>query len=478
MNDDSELQVPARIHQPLRDEQSLREFLLRVPTTDPRKTGREYLAAHRRSRETQVALAVVLAFWLVGGLAFFSAGQRPSVSTTPSAPASACSSVEGGLAPSASFPSTPCAAPAALAQLMRVTAFGLQEIRTADAYWGSESYSIDWKSKAVVTVAGSWTGSIDVPLTQAEIDAHSTKGATGITVVADGRELAMVVWHSIGPPGEARAPCPDVVQLPRAWRILTALLDAGGMPGSFTQFATGESTIVFGGPMGGEECNATAAPRVSISNGLIAYGIDDAGPQRPYGSRILVRSLTDGTTLRDLATATHVLSLEMWGTTVAWLEADGNWPTNLPLRVSTPPHPAAQDVEVFSTPGDQMAWALPRFSLQGGSLAWERYGTGQVWRRDLVAGAQQQVSPAGSACMLGGIEAGNVVMNCGSDTSRLEQNSTDAPWLIVWAVDTGPDLVLGLPPLQTEELSNGWIVVMPVNQQSLQAFPISSLMGQ
>jgi hypothetical protein len=230
--------------------------------------------------------------------------------------------------------------------------------------------------------------------------------------------------------------------------------------------------------MGGEECNATAAPRVSISNGLIAYGIDDAGPQRPYGSRILVRSLTDGTTLRDLATATHVLSLEMWGTTVAWLEADGNWPTNLPLRVSTPPHPAAQDVEVFSTPGDQMAWALPRFSLQGGSLAWERYGTGQVWRRDLVAGAQQQVSPAGSACMLGGIEAGNVVMNCGSDTSRLEQNSTDAPWLIVWAVDTGPDLVLGLPPLQTEELSNGWIVVMPVNQQSLQAFPISSLMGQ
>jgi hypothetical protein len=195
MNDDSELQVPARIHQPLRDEQSLREFLLRVPTTDPRKTGREYLAAHRRSRETQVALAVVLAFWLVGGLAFFSAGQRPSVSTTPSAPASACSSVEGGLAPSVSFPSTPCAAPAALAQLMRVTAFGLQEIRTADAYWGSESYSIDWKSKAVVTVAGSWTGSIDVPLTQAEIDAHSTKGATGITVVADGRELAMVVWH-------------------------------------------------------------------------------------------------------------------------------------------------------------------------------------------------------------------------------------------------------------------------------------------
>ena len=80
MNDDSELQVPARIRQPLPDEpESLHEFLLRVPTTDPRKTGREYLAAQRRSRETQEALAVVLALWLVGGLAFFSAGQVVSL---------------------------------------------------------------------------------------------------------------------------------------------------------------------------------------------------------------------------------------------------------------------------------------------------------------------------------------------------------------------------------------------------------------
>lgn len=469
MSNDSELQVPTRIRQPLPDEpESLHGFFLRVPTTHPRKTGRGYPAAQRRPRESQVALAVVLALWLAAGLAFFSVGQRMPIGTIPSAPASACSSLA----------STVCAAPAALAQLKRVTASHLQEIRSADAYWGSESYSVDWESKAVVTLAGSWTGSIEVPLIQAEIDAHGTKGATGVTIVADGRELALIVWRSIGPPGEARAPCPDVVLHPRAWRILVAPVDANGKPGSFAQFATGESAIVFGGPMGGEGCSATAAPSVSISNGLIAYGIDDAGPQRPYGSRILVRSLTDGTTTRDLATATHVLSLELSGTTVAWLEADGNWPTNLPLRVSTTTHPAAQDVEIFSTPGDQMAWSLPRFSLEGGSLAWERYGTGQVWRRDLARGAEQQVSPAGSACMLGGVEPGNVAMNCGSDTSRLEQNSTDAPWLVVWSVETGPRLVLGLSPLQTEELSNGWIVVMPDNQDSLRTFPITSLIEQ
>ena len=350
-----------------------------------------------------------------------------------------------------------------------------QTLAPADAYWGSDSYSIDWAAKAVLTFVGPATGSIDVPLAQADINAQVRKGATGTSVVADGAELVVVVWHSVGPATEPRTPCPAVVEQPRAWRILVAPLDATGRPGSLAAFAAGDSTIVFGGPMGGEGCRATSIPSVSISHGLIAYSLDDASPQRPYGSRIVVRSLADGTTLRDLPTPTHVLSLDLSGTTIAWLEAAGDDPTSLPLRLSTAAQPVAQDVAVFSTPGGQMWWSLPRFSLADDALAWERFGTGQVWMRDLVAGTEQQVSPPGSVCMLGGIESGAVAMNCGSDASGLDKNVADAPSLVVWSADTGARLVVGLPPVQTEQLSNGWIVVMPTDRGSVQAFPLGSL---
>ncbi len=362
-----------------------------------------------------------------------------------------------------------------LSRLATVTPATLRLLAAADAYWGSESYSVDWASRAVLTFAGAATGSIDVPLTQPEIDAHVRKGATGTLVVADGMELVVVVWHSEGPSTEPRSPCPAVVQQPRAWRILVARLDANGRPGSFAAFAAGKNTIVFGGPMGGEGCQATSIPSVSVSDGLIAYSLDDSTPQRPYGSRILIRALTDGTTLRDLATPTHVLSLELSGTTIAWLEADGDNPTSLPLRLSTAAQPAAQDMEVLSTPGGQMSWSLPSFSLAGNSLAWERYGTGQVWMRDLIGGDEQQVSPSGLVCMLGGIAPRTVAMNCGDDASGLQQNLADAPSLVVWSVGVGLRLVVGIPPVLTEKLSNGWIAVVPKDRGSVQAFPLDSL---
>jgi len=464
MNDDSDPQLRAWFRHALPGEpDSLHEFLMRIPTTHRREAEPGPPAAFLRSRSTAIGLVAIAAVGLIGGLVYLvdldrrtglGTGQAPSVSASPAA-----------------------ALPAALAQLPQASASSPQQLPFADAYWGPESYAIDWTSGAVVGLAGPWAGSVEVPLTQTEIEAHGTKGATGISVAADSRELALVVWHSVGPAGEPRIPCPDVVALPRAWRILVAPLDPSGKPGPLVPFATGESPIAFDGPMGGEGCRATSAPSASVSNGLIAYAVDDATAERPYGSRILVRSLADGSVMRDLATPTRVLSLELAGSSVAWLEADGNWPKALPLRITTSAHPGAQDVEVFATPGDQMGWSVPRFSLSDTALAWERFGTGQVWMRDLVAGTDRRVSPEDSACLLGGMDAGVVAMNCGDDTSGLDANVAFAPWLVLWSADVGPRLVVGLPPLQAEELSDGWVVVRPNDGKSVQGFAVGSLTG-
>lgn len=425
--------------------------------TPPRGARPGRFAVLRPARATAITSLAVIVLGLIGGWALLDHQLRPgSGSATPGASSSAKSLV----------------LPPALARLTQVVAQEKRVGSLADAAWGQQSYTIDWTSTATVNISGSWTGSADVPLTQTEIEAHRTKGASGTSVTADGQDLAVVVWHSVGQIGEPRVPCPDVVALPRAWRILVALLDSSGKPGPLTEFATGDSATVFSGPMGGEGCPATSAPRVSVSDGMIAYAIDDPTSRRPYGTRILVRSLSTGAITRDLSTPTRVLSLQLAGTTVAWLEADGDWPMAIPLRIWADGTPDPQNVEVFATPGDQMSWSLPRFSLTKGAVAWERFGTGQIWVRDP---SERQASPTAATCLLGGIEAGVVAMNCGGDSSKLQQNEADAPWLVLWSTDSHPRLVVGLPPLATEELSGGWVVIEPTARTSTQAFPLDSL---
>lgn len=366
--------------------------------------------------------------------------------------------------------------PAKLAGLPNITARNLLSLPAADAYWGQLAYTISRKPAAQITVTGATVASVHIPLSKAEFDALDAKGQNGgVSIAVDGQNLALVVWLHLGPAGDPRTPCWSNVAQPISWRILVAALDASGSPGQLTEFAHGENAVAFAGPMGGEGCTATTPPLVSVSDGQMAYLVEDSGQSHPYGSRILVRSLSDGSTLRDVVTPTHVLSMALSATNVAWLEADGNSPTTLQLRVSTAANPTARNVEVFTTPGAQMAWSLPTFGLQGNALAWERYGAGEVWLRDLAADTDRRVSPSGSVCLLGGIDAATIAMNCGGDSGHLQQNVSDAPWLVVWSAAIGPRLVVGLPPLQSEAISNGWIVITPSRGGNYQTFPVSDL---
>jgi hypothetical protein len=133
-------------------------------------------------------------------------------------------------------------------------------------------------------------------------------------------------------------------------------------------------------------------------------------------------------------------------------------------------------VTVFTTPGGNGGWGLPTFSLAGDTLvgdtlAWERFGTGQVWQRELVSGATRQISPRGAVCLMGATDGTLTVMHCGDDASNLESNAATAPWLVVWSAVAGDRLALGVPPVDSVWLSAGWVEVVALPLQDVSAFP-------
>ena len=347
----------------------------------------------------------------------------------------------------------------------------LRPLPVGDAYSGPEAYRVTWEQNVVIAGSGSWTGAIDIPLTQEESAARAIKGGTGTSIVADASEIAVLVWHSVGPPTETRAPCPGVLGQPRAWRIVAGTLDGTGRPAALREIATGQNDVIFGGPMGGEGCLATSVPNVAVADGQIAYSFDDPDGKRPVGSRIELRSLADGTIVRQLATPTHVLSLGLSHENVAWIEAGADYPTRLPLRVSTHDEPEARDLVTFATPGQQMGWSIPSFAVAEHLVFWEQFGTGQIWAQDLATGGKMRVSPDGTACLIGGASDTTTVMNCRGDNDSSSQAST----LVIWTMGTGPRLLAGAAGVQGEQISNGWVVASATETDRTFGFPLSAI---
>jgi hypothetical protein len=97
------------------------------------------------------------------------------------------------------------------------------------------------------------------------------------------------------------------------------------------------------------------------------------------------------------------IGLELSGTNVAWVESDGS--SVVPLRVSTAAQPAPADVDSIDTTGRTGNWTMPRISLDGDRIAWERPATGEVLLES-IGGSPTRISPRGVACLLGGSSAG------------------------------------------------------------------------
>jgi hypothetical protein len=359
--------------------------------------------------------------------------------------------------------------PSALADLP-VTRLAASEIHRTEAYsstaFGAVVYGIASKDKgtAEVTVSNLSTGitrTTDVLLPVNEVipaDPTQQYAAT------DGHHLVVYANNPSGPqPGSgAIGGC---VPHGGDWQLLVAPLDsATGLPsGDFTVFASGVMTRVFNAPRIGEGGNCWYQNTVfAVDAGMIAYTVDDVTSARPMGSRILLRSLADGSTARTVIATEMVYAVSLSGTTIAWAECDNipttDQPEQVKVRASTATHPTPLEIAsgpVSPSGGDGRD--LPAVRLVGDEVSWEGLGNTSVWYQKIGEGSPVSLTPADQACQLSGSTPGNVAVYCTwTGTGDVPTRSS----LLVATVGAGLRQVEGLPDDAALKpiVSNGWFV--------------------
>jgi hypothetical protein len=349
----------------------------------------------------------------------------------------------GTAAPDHTVAPTP---PALLAKLKRVdvSRFASSKDVGVAPYWvvvGSHSAALHYQTDQA-------KGSISVPMTTAELVDDSD--GSGPLLLWDEQSL-VIVTESFGEPGGG-TPCGYIAVL--SWRILVASIDATGRPSAISVFASGQSKDQAYNPYpeGEGTCAYPRTPNVAISGGLIAFNVERPTAGHPFGEEILIRSLADGSTVRDLLIPEFVDTLQLSGTNLVWMEYDGNMATTMPLMISTSTNPVPQALLIFKTPGtdtgDNMSWTVPKYRLSGSQLAWEGFSTGKVWLRDLATGKISQISPTGAICALEGFDGSEALMGCGTDSKVLVWEDAFSPdWVMFWTASSGDRLLTSTPGL-------------------------------
>jgi hypothetical protein len=252
-------------------------------------------------------------------------------------------------------PAPTAAVPAELTGLP-VTSVAANEIHrsgtSASTAFGALVYSIasTGQATAEVTVSNLSAGtakSADVRLPANEI---VPADPTQVYAATDGRYLVVYAHHPSAPPTGPIA-IPGCGSSGGDWQLLMAPLDpATGLPsGSFTVFASGVMKRVFNAPRAGECGNSWYQNTVfAVDAGMIAYTVDDVTSARPMGSRILLRSLADGSTVRSVIATEMVYEVHLSGATIAWAECQNisltNEPEQVKVLVSTSTSPAPLEV--------------------------------------------------------------------------------------------------------------------------------------
>jgi hypothetical protein len=502
---------------PLPDEPaSLHEFLASVPRDHARPMPGSRSIASLWPRRVLAGLAAGLVVVVIGGGLLFGLvsreqtvpGGSPSASATATAKASgSVPAPTGSTGPTTSAPNaTPSPTDAASPTPNTAWKAGLPTlnlpataIKTAGVslpepdsvstqVWGSRYYLVDWtavddglaptsSATAIIRYGDIATGkaaSVPLLLTSAELAGiKSPRVGGGFSVAADGSHVAVVVWYRLQS-GSLAIPCPSNYDTPISWRILVAPLDPStGAPGTFAAIASGHSKIAFRPTTIGEGCDTVSAPDIALSGDLIAYNIEAATAGHPLAGTILLHSLSGGSPDRQIQTDAMPMGLRVSDTNVTWLESDGN--PVVPLRLSTASHPAPVLVEAMDATNSDGNWRMPRFSLDGDRIAWEEPATGEVLM-ETIGGSATRISPTGVACLLGGSEAGNVLLMC---------YPGDPFWgnsdLVIWSSTAGPQLVAGYPAGAdgASWLSNGWVATEASGYPSsgVTFFRLSDLVG-
>ena len=478
---------------PLPDEpDSLHDFLAAVPLEHSRTTRGRWAVLSIRPQRALAGLAAALVVAIIGGTILFGLMNRsnspipggtpiptatasgsnpaPTASASPTATASGSNPV-----PTETASSTPDTSWMANLPTLTVptaatkTASGVSlpaSDSVSSQVWGSRYYVADWTAvDAGLQPTGSATsilrygdvstgktGTVPLPLTAAELAGIRNKlVGGGFSVATEGSNVAVVVSYLLAPPGQLGIPCSSNSGAPIAWRILIAAIDQStGAPGTFSVMASGHSQVAFR-PMGGEGCDTVSAPLVALSGGRIAYNIEAPTAGHPLASTIMLHALGAGAPDRQIQTLAMPIGLQLSGTNVAWLESDGG--TVVPLRVSTAAQPAPVDVDSIDTTGRTANWTMPRISLDGDRIAWERPATGELLLESIGSSATR-ISPSGVACLLGGSDAGQVLLMCYPGDPFLGNGN-----LVIWSSSTGLQLVRGYSPGADgfSWLRDGWV---------------------
>ena len=371
-------------------------------------------------------------------------------------------------APHATITPTPAptlALPGELATLP-VTSIAADQIHRTTEFastdFGALVYSIAGTDHAMaeVTVTDLSTGAGQTVSVRLPANEIVPGDSTQVYAATDGRYLVVYASHPYTPPG-GPVGIPSCVRTGDDWQLLVAHLDpATGLPsGDFTVFASGVMKRVFNAPRAGEAGNCWSQNTVfAVDGGMITYTVDDVTSARPMGSRIILRSLATGSTLRSVVATEMVYEVHLSGTTIAWAESQNISTTGAVeqarIRVSTAANPAPLDV---ASGPDSGARDLPAVRLVGDEISWDGLGNTSVWYRRIDAGSPQSLTPAGLACLLAGSTPGHVVVYCtwiGTDGS----DNRSPP--LVATIGAGLRRVEGLPSdaWLRPTISNGWFV--------------------
>jgi hypothetical protein len=253
---------------------------------------------------------------------------------------------------------------------------------------------------------------------------------------------------------------------PRAWRIVLASTNASGLPsGPFRTFVSGQSTRLYAGEgVGG--C-WSQFPHMAIDSGNIAYDIETPTEANPWGSRIVLRRLADGTPIRSITTRDPVFSLTVSGTNLVWTEAPrGRAQLTWSIWTSTAAHPE-KSLVIEGTAATGGA-SLPSPVLSNGSVV---YGGGRIVAISPGSHTARTISPEGWPCDLLAARRNVVLMTCGGQPSRT----------VIWKADTGPVVIDGLGEVGTAFLSDDWLLVRgnaEPDVDEIRAIPAASLYGK
>ena len=375
-------------------------------------------------------------------------------------------------APGATITPSPAPAlgvPAELAGLP-VTSLAASQIHRSEAHasaaFGAVVYSIGSKGQATaeVTVSNLSTGAAAIADVRLPANEVVPDDPTQQYAATDGRYLVLYATHSSDPqPGSgAIGGC---VPGGGDWQLLVAPLDpATGLPsGDFTVFASGVMKRAFSAPRAGEGGSCWYQNTVfAVDAGMIAYTVDDVTSGRPMGSRILLRSLADGSTVRSVIATEMVYEVHLSGTTIAWAECGNisttDQPEQVKVRVSTATDPAPLDVAsgpVSPSGGDGRE--LPAIRLVGNEVSWEGLGNTSVWYQKIGVGLPLSLTPANLTCQLAGSTSGHVAVYCTwNGTGGISNRSS----LLVATIGAGLYQVEGLPADAALRpiISSGWFV--------------------